>query len=168
MEQQRIEADDARPYEDADQARKYAPANIETSNLMASWTVDVAATEAEREIALHSEIEDLVSQLNFSAFAVEPFSVEQIAIEYPKGAAPAKRDREASGEASDRETIYRLHTSDTAAMDEDIHSNLTLDDDRDLLVIEEELPVSNRMTTEQPTKTAKTTNYSQLFAKLRH
>ena len=54
-------------------------------------------------------------------------------------------------------------------MDDDIHSNLSLDDDRDLLVIEEELPVSNRMTTEQlDAPVVKAASYSQLFAKLRH
>ena len=171
MESQRAELEDTRPYEDAEQAKRHAIPTNEKSNidsLTASWTVDVAATEADREIALHMEIEDLVSQLNFSAFAIEPFSVEQIAIDYQRGAAPSKQLRELRSNDDERETIYTLHTSETTAMDDDIRRNLSLDDDRDLLIIEEELPVSNRMTTEQlAAPVIKAATYSQLFAKLR-
>jgi len=177
MESQRIELDDVRPYEDAKQAKKYAApgaapekqAALSPESILASWTVDVAATEAEREIALHIEIEDLVSQLNFSAFAVEPFSVEQIAVEYQRDAGVSKQRQTNGVNSEDRETIYTLHTTDSAEMDEDIHSNLTMDDDRDLLIIEEELPVSNRMAAEQlEAPIVKAASYSQLFAKLRH
>ena len=172
MESQRAELEDTRPYEDAEQAKRHAIPSNEKPNidsLAASWTVDVAATEADREIALHMEIEDLVSQLNFSAFAIEPFSVEQIAIDYQRGAAPSKQLRELRSNDDERETIYTLHTSETTAMDDDIRRNLSLDDDRDLLIIEEELPVSNRMTTEQlAAPVIKAATYSQLFAKLRH
>lgn len=172
MESQRAELEDTRPYEDAEQAKRHALTSNEKSNidsLAASWTVDVAATEADREIALHMEIEDLVSQLNFSAFAIEPFSVEQIAIDYQRGAAPSKQLRELRSNDNERETIYTLHTSETTAMDDDIRRTLSLDDDRDLLIIEEELPVSNRMTTEQlAAPVVKAATYSQLFAKLRH
>ena len=172
MESQRAELEDTRPYEDAEQAKRHALTSNEKSNidsLAAGWTVDVAATEADREIALHMEIEDLVSQLNFSAFAIEPFSVEQIAIDYQRGAAPSKQLRELRSNDNERETIYTLHTSETTAMDDDIRRTLSLDDDRDLLIIEEELPVSNRMTTEQlAAPVVKAATYSQLFAKLRH
>ena len=172
MESQRAELEDTRPYEDAEQAKRHALTSNEKSNidsLAAGWTVDVAATEADREIALHMEIEDLVSQLNFSAFAIEPFSVEQIAIDYQRGAAPSKQLRELRSNDNERETIYTLHTSETTAMDDDIRHTLSLDDDRDLLIIEEELPVSNRMTTEQlAAPVVKAATYSQLFAKLRH
>ena len=171
MESQREELEDTRPYEDAEQAKRHAAQASEESNtdrLAASWTVDVAATEADREIALHMEIEDLVSQLNFSAFAIEPYSIEQNAIDYQRGAAPAKQPHELRSN-DERETIYRLHTSETTAMDDDILSNLSLDDDRDLLIIEDELPISNRMTTEQlAAPVVKAATYSQLFAKLRH
>ncbi len=170
MESQRAELEDTRPYEDAEQAKRFAaPATNrnDPESVAASWTVDVAATESEREIALHTEIEDLVSQLNFSAFAIEPFSVEQIEIDYQRSSTPSKQPQALRGD--DRETIYTLHTSTTTEMDDDIHSNLSLDDDRDLLVIEEELPVSNRMTTEQlDAPVVKAASYSQLFAKLRH
>ncbi len=172
MESQQAEFDDNRPYEDAEQAKRYAASQSEKSmaeSLAANWTVDVAATEMDREIALHTEIEDLVSQLNFSAFAIEPFSVEQIAIDYQRGATPSKQPQALQSSHDARETIYTLHTSETTEMDDDIHSNLSLDDDRDLLIIEEELPVSNRMTTEQlNAPVVKAATYSQLFAKLRH
>ncbi len=170
MESQRVDLEDARPYEDAVQAKRFASSSSDkysAESIAASWTVDVAATESEREIALHTEIEDLVSQLNFSAFAIEPFSVEQIEIDYQRSAPTSKQPQALRDD--DRETIYTLHTSTTAEMDDDIHSNLTLDDDRDLLVIEEELPVSNRMTTEQlDAPVVKAPSYSQLFARLRH
>lgn len=173
MESQHSEPEDERPYEDAEQAKRFATAsskknNLDSAeNLDSNWTVDVAATESEREIALHTEIEDLVSQLNFSAFAIEPYSVEQIEVDYERSVPTSKQAQTVRDE--ERETIYTLHTSATTEMDDDIHSNLSLDDDRDLLVIEEELPVSNRMTTEQLDATiVKSTGYSQLFAKLRH
>jgi type II secretory pathway predicted ATPase ExeA len=173
MESQHSEPEDERPYEDAEQAKRFATASSKKNNLdsaasiASSWTVDVAATESEREIALHTEIEDLVSQLNFSAFAIEPYSVEQIEIDYERSVPTSKQAQTVGDE--ERETIYTLHTSATTEMDDDIHSNLSLDDDRDLLVIEEELPVSNRMTTEQlDAPIVKATGYSQLFAKLRH
>ncbi len=177
MESQRLELDEVGTYEDATLAKKYAASGVSTEkrsglspeSILASWTVDVAATEAEREIALHTEIEDLVSQLNFSAFAVEPFSVEQIAIDYQRDAGVSKQRQANHANSEGRETIYTLHTNDSAEMDEDIHSNLTMDDDRDLLIIEEELPVSNRMVAEQlEAPIVKAPNYSQLFAKLRH
>ena len=40
------------------------------------------------------------------------------------------------------------------------------DDDRDLLIVEEDIPVSGRLADSQQQKT-RTTPYSQLFAKLR-
>lgn len=170
MESQRAELDDARSYEDAQQAQRFATPHSKkdaAATIASSWTVDVAATESDREIALHTEIEDLVSQLNFSAFAIEPFSVEQIEVDYQRSAPTSKQPQTVRDD--DRETIYTLHTSSTTEMDDDIHSNLSLDDDRDLLVIEEELPVSNRMTTEQlDAPVVKAASYSQLFAKLRH
>ncbi len=177
MESQRLELDDDRSYEDAQQAKKYSQSEhapvesavLSPESIVASWTVDVAATEAEREIALHTEIEDLVSQLNFSAFAVEPFSVEQIAVDYQREAGVGKQRHANRASQEDRQTIYTLHTTESAEMDQDIHSNLTMDDDRDLLIIEEELPVSSRMAAEQlEAPVVKAANYSQLFAKLRH
>jgi hypothetical protein len=172
MEGQRAESYDSRPYEDAEQAKRYASTpveNIDMDSLISTWTFEVAATETDREIALHMEIEDLVSQLNFSAFAIEPFSVEQIPVDYQRDASPSKPSQALHPNNNDAETIYTLHTPDTTEIDNDIHSNLSLDDDRDLLIIEEELPVSNRMTTEQlNAPLVKAASYSQLFAKLRH
>ncbi len=141
---------------------------------LANWTMDVAATEMDREVALHIEIEDLVSQLNFSAFAVEPFSVEQIDIDYQRQPIPGPKALQAGTQNSERETIYSLHTAESEALASEsfaaeIHNNLSLDDDRDLLIIEEELPLSSKLSTPPPeTPPAKATSYSQLFAKLRH
>ena len=120
MESQCTEPEDERPYEDAEQAKRFAAAstnqnvtnqnlNSNSQSIASSWTVDVAATESEREIALHTEIEDLVSQLNFSAFAIEPYSVEQIEIDYQRSAQASKQAQNVRNE--ERETIYTLHTS---------------------------------------------------------
>jgi hypothetical protein len=138
-----------------------------TESLVANWTVDVNPHGPEKEFALQVEIEDLVSQLNFSAFAIEPYSVEQIEVDFKRTAAGPKRPYE-SQESDDREAIYTLH-SDQVEQAEHIHSNLTLDDDRDLLIIEEELPVSSRGANDSiGAPIIKSAPYSQLFAKLRH
>jgi type II secretory pathway predicted ATPase ExeA len=143
---------------------QYGQKQVATESIVANWTVDVAATAPECEIELHREIEDLVSQLNFSAFAIEPFSVEQIAIDYDRGAVTKVQGQE----NTERQAIYTLHTTKSVEMD-DIHANTIHDDDRDLLIIEEELPITNR-TSNDPigAPVGKAAPYSQLFAKLRH
>ncbi len=132
---------------------------------LANWTVNVVATDPEREVQLHHEIEDMVSQLNFSAFAIEPFSVEQIEIDYERG--PGAKPKTALT-SSDRENIYTLHTAKSDDLNE-VHGPVSHDDDRDLLIIEEELPISNRVSSESiGAPISKAAPYSQLFAKLRH
>ena len=169
-----LAASDASSDHPASTLKMPTPQDMYVNAELANWTVDVAATEIDREIALHIEIEDLVSQLNFSAFAVEPFSVEQIEIDYQRNALPARELHEAGTQSTDRETIYTLHTASSESLvgelpHSEVHNNLTLDDDRDLLIIEEELPLSSKMTSQPPASPpTKTTSYRQLFAKLRH
>lgn len=154
-----------------DSPQPISPMMTSNESLVANWTVDVNVSEPEREAALQVEIEDLVSQLNFSAFAVEPYSVEQIEVDFLRSPASANKfgtSKAAADDMNEREAIYTLHTRSSDKAD-DIHSNLNIDDDRDLLIIEEELPVSSRGATESiGAPIVKSTPYSQLFAKLRH
>ncbi|MFO1063916.1 MAG: AAA family ATPase [Pirellulales bacterium] len=97
--------------------------------------VAVAAASGTPE-ALQQEIEEIISQLNFSAFSVELSNVEHISPDFNR--APAAQAPVSSTDGSYR--VYPLHT------DEEIEEvNITLlDDDRDLLVIEEDVPASVR------------------------
>lgn len=123
------------------------------------WSIDVIPSGTGGR-PVEDAIEDIVSQLNFSAFSVEPFSVEQIPLD-----APVKIVPDDSIRRGQNDQVYMMHrpthTPQLTAQD--------LDDDRDLLIIEEEVPVSSRMLdsgiAEHPAQ--KTASYSQLFARLR-
>lgn len=158
-------AEDGQDLSSASPANRTSPTPANPP-VLDNWTVDVTSIATDREIALHLEIEDLVSQLNFSAFSVEPFSVEQIDVDFSRpSAAPAAE----VNTADERESVYRLHTNQSETQNDPIHSGLVLDDDRDMLIIEEELPVSSKNTAEPaPLPTKRAMPYSQLFAKLRH
>lgn len=132
-----------------------------------TWTLDVATIDVEDEVAIHDEIEDMVSQLNFAAFSVEPFSVEQIAIE-PRDQRPqVPYDSSRSGKNDEIYTMHRpLEPFANIQNGADLHSQAA-DDDRDLLIIEEELPVASRSADDSQRPVTKIAPYSQLFAKLR-
>jgi hypothetical protein len=133
-------------------------------NLLADslWTIDVGPVAASpAETPLEDAIEDMVSQLNFSAFSMEPFSVEQIPLEPQPTSIPYDSTRRGSNNE-----LYMMHrplsqSNDPIAED--------LDDDSDLLIVEEEIPASVRAldsnSSDQPAQ--KAPSYSQLFAKLR-
>ena len=123
---------------------------------------DVVSLDVDREIAVQNEIEEIASQLNFSAFSVEPFSVEQISLDLDTPAA-ADPDGEQQGPENSAHPI-----SDHEAPDYFHNSTEHFDDDRDLLIVEEDVQVSNKVTDESADKTVrKTAPYAQLFAKLR-
>ncbi len=135
-----------------------------------SWTVDVASLDVQNEVNVQHEIEDLVSQLNFAAFAIEPFSVEQISLEPQdlRRAAPADSIR--SGQ---NEEIYALHRPEELS-EKNVFNGWTggeehaqFDDDRDLLVVDEDLPVAVKAAGESQPPVTKMAPYSQLFANLR-
>lgn len=132
--------------------------NSEQANTF--WSVNVVANNQSGPL-LEESIEDIVSQLNFSAFTVEPYSVEQIPLQ-----TTPKADDEDLIRRGNNQQVYMMHrplseSNQPTALQ-------SVDDDRDLLIIEEEIPVSARIsnlaTTDLPHKT---TPYNQLFARLR-
>lgn len=135
-----------------------------------SWTVDVASLDLQNEVAVQHEIEDLVSQLNFAAFAIEPFSVEQISLE-PQDLRPAvPADSIRNGQ---NEEIYAMHRPEPLVEQNVFNGwsggeeNAQFDDDRDLLLVEEDLPVAVKAAGEDRPPVTKMAPYSQLFANLR-
>lgn len=114
---------------------------------------------------LQSEIEDLISQLNFSAFSLETDSVEQISPEFTRAAASAAKflDVHDGGERGVQYASYPIRR------DEQLESiELSSFDDRDLLVIDEEIPASVRHNHIPPMPaTTGTMSYPELFQQLR-
>lgn len=117
-----------------------------------AWIVDVNAIDSDKEALIQGEIEETVSQLNFSAFSVEPYSVEQLA----PSASPSKIEEPEIPEAAGTEEVVQST---------DLDGTEDFDDDRDLLIVEEDMAPNSRMSDSQ--KKTRTTPYSQLFAKLR-
>ncbi len=144
-------------------------AELETNQLEAlnqSWQVDTTAIDDQNTLQIASDIEDLVSQLNFSAFSVEPYSVEQISLDAPV----SKGIPNDSIRSGDNAEIYMLHRPQDSERRSIFSGDaVDYDDDRDLLIIEEDLPVSSKLTDQVPAEkqTIKTSPYNQLFAKLR-
>lgn len=125
------------------------------------WSVEVASLDVESEVALQGEIEDIVSQLNFSAFAVEPYSIEQLPEEIDSSQDSIRQQQD--------DEVYLLHRPLAEESTEGVPAQATqFDDDRDLLVIEEDITVTDRSpVVDEKESTTKTVGYSQLFAKLR-
>ena len=131
-----------------------------------AWQVCTLEGDDQHALNIARDIEDLVSQLNFSAFSVEPYSVEQIAID-----AQSNRSRvEDSVRTGENEEVFMLHRP------QELESRMVYepgadeyDDDRHLLVVEEEVPAaiksSARPADEKPP--VKISPYNQLFARLR-
>lgn len=125
----------------------------------------VSVTSGAADEHLQQEIEDLISQLNFSAFSVEMDSVEQISPEFTRSAAGATSFSDASssehGAGPTSHPIRREEQSHSIPM-------TTYDDDRDLLIIEEEVPASVRHANVATAAPAlNTVSYPQLFQQLR-
>ena len=126
-----------------------------------SWQVDTALTSANMETALHEEIEDLISQLNFSAFSVDPVSIEQISVDYSRDAAPAVGvPLETPNEQEP--AIFSLSQDPQ----DDLESSL--DDDREMLIVEDDIPLSMKLASVPNTPVrSEAQSYSRLFTKLR-
>lgn len=146
-----------------------ALAGNDPADVLSTWSTQVAAMDVSREKQLQNEIEDIVSQLNFSAFAVEPFSVEQIQIDSQPRANSRGTAPEDSIRGGTADEIYIMHRANAGDSDERLFSDESaqFDDDRDLLIVEEELPVSRAVNDSQEQKVTKATPYTQLFSKLR-
>lgn len=121
--------------------------------------VAMTATGAVDE-RLYAEIEDMISQLNFSAFSVEMDTVEQISPEWFRQAAAAQRCDE---ESDDCQVIPMVRTDNVQV------SPSMMDDDRDLLIVEEEVPGSMRHQTPAvaTVPTSPNVSYPDLFQQLR-
>jgi type II secretory pathway predicted ATPase ExeA len=129
------------------------------------WSVDTTAGSVSQD-AMEASIADVVSQLNFSAFLVEPFSVEQIPLQAQPNSIPEDRPED-SIRFSGQDQFHAMHRpveSIAVTSDESL-----ADDDRDILIIEEDIPVASRLLdqslTDEPIQ--KPLPYAQLFAKLR-
>jgi len=141
-------------------------ANAESNGIEQAWQVDTLAVDEQNALQIANDIEDLVSQLNFSAFSVEPYSVEQISVDPPRPREiPADSVR--SGDNAEIYMLHRAQGAETRSIFET--SGIDYDDDRDLLIIEEDLPVSSKMTDQLASEKAatKVSPYNQLFARLR-
>lgn len=121
--------------------------------------VAMTATGAVDE-RLYAEIEDMISQLNFSAFSVEMDTVEQISPECIRQAAAAQYFKEDPSDCQ----ILPMKRIDSA----EINPSL-MDDDRDLLIVEEEVPGSMRHQAPTAAVVPSTPNvsYPDLFQQLR-
>ncbi len=114
---------------------------------------------------LQSEIEDMISQLNFSAFSIEMDSVEQISPDFARDAMSAAELKSQEADMVNQEYIFEIRR------EEEPHTIPIRagDDDRDMLVIEEEVPASVR--NQAPAIAAPsmgTVSYPDLFQQLRH
>lgn len=151
-------------------ASEVSPVDFDVDSIVDGWSVDVATLDASDELAVHSEIEDLVSQLNFAAFSVEPYSVEQIAIESQNQHPVPPIDSVRTGENDEIYTLHRGQSTDSGSENLFSEMGMSYDDDRDLLVVEEDLPArsaGNAAATTDEKPATKIAPYSQLFAKLR-
>ncbi len=111
---------------------------------------------------LQQEIEDMISQLNFSAFSVEMDSVEEISPDYLRKAAVGNQELD-----SDMPATVPMHRDDRNSSEQPVSSH-SMDDDRDMLIIEEEVPASMRhQSTASMAPTVETVSYPQLFQQLR-
>lgn len=151
------------------------PATAPTGLQDPQWSISVGADSASS--AVEDSIEDIVSQLNFSAFMVEPFSVEQIPL-YPNSQSSLPLAKAENSSDTDIETPegIRLNAQQQVLMlhrpieDGQLFTGIEeFDDDRDLLIIEEHVaPSSQHLYQNLPSEpTTKPTTYNQLFSRLR-
>lgn len=135
------------------------------------WSISVCANASAE--SPEESIERLVSQLNFSAFLIEPFSVEQIPLRATKneGGSPEVAERLSDLpdgiRINEHQQVVMLHRPLENASYFD--SSDDYDDDRDLLIIEEQVgPNSQMLLQSLPSEPAqKPSPYNQLFSRLR-
>ncbi len=133
------------------------------------WSVDISTLDFQQEVAVHNQIEDIVSQLNFAAFAVEPYSVEQISIAARDHRVQPPEDSTRTGKNDEIYTMHRPRESSFESTLGTLQSDSAeaYDDDRALLVIEEDVPLQSRADEERERPATKLAPYSQLFANMR-
>lgn len=130
------------------------------------WTLDIGSPVASMP-GLEESIEDIVSHLNFSALTTQPFSVEQIELSAsPEATISEERDFRITRESP---LSFQAPSAGYSQPERFALTQGECDDDRDLLIIEEEVPAGNRLLEANLShETPKRLNpYSQLFAKLR-
>lgn len=132
----------------------------------ASKAIDVTSVDVDRELELHNEIEDLVDQLNFSGTDFRD-TVEQIDIEQNANRNSSQRPDDAVRQGAD-DQVYTMHSAVEYPKQESLFSAADeMDDDRDLLIVEEEIAVQPPAANVKPQKTTRKLPYGQLFSRLR-
>lgn len=130
------------------------------------WSLDVRSDVCSANSFDYS-LEDIVSHLNFSALTTQPFSVEQIELnpltQVENG---SKTDPQISRGSHPGHEVPAIRYSQPERF---ALTASDCDDDRDLLIIEEDVPIGARLletnlSNEPPMRLSP---YSQLFAKLR-
>jgi type II secretory pathway predicted ATPase ExeA len=148
------------------------PAFCSGSNLQdPNWSIHIVADSSGTSI--EESIEDIVSQLNFSAFMVEPFSVEQIPLKAKGSSGPFDPNTLADLEVpegirvNEQQQVLMLHRPIEEFPFTGV--NEEYDDDRDLLILEEQIPASSQMLNQSlPSEPAqRPAPYAQLFSRLR-
>jgi len=135
------------------------------------WSIQIAADTGGN--AVEESIEDIVSQLNFSAFMVEPFSVEQIPLRADSASNAFgslhdhSHDLPEGIRVNDQQQVLMLHRPVEDTPFSSVHD--AYDDDRDLLIVEEQVPLSSQLLSQNlPSEPAqRPAPYNQLFSRLR-
>ena len=156
-----------------DQVADAEIANSQISENTQPWTIDIAPVEHSQEIQLQEEIEDIISQLNFSSFTEESFSVEHVSIEpgtQPLASSQLETEHpsenEAAPNAPDEEQVYTMEQEESTSNETHTPStDVPSDDDRDMLIVEEEIKAPAENSKQEVQRVAP---YRQLFAKLRN
>lgn len=129
-----------------------------------SWSTDVVPVDTARELELQNEIGEMLEQLNFRG--IGGFSEEQISSQPQFNAGNTAEELTA---ATNNAGQYGEQILQAESAAEELFADRTsmYDDDRDMLVIEEEVVRPVTTTAVGTKKTSRTKSYSQLFAKLR-
>ena len=129
-----------------------------------SWSTDVVPVDTARELDLQNEIGEMLEQLNFRG--VGGFSEEQIPSQPQFNAENTEDEPTVPTNTAGRYGEQILRAESTA---EELFADRAsmYDDDRDMLVIEDEVVRPVTTTAVGTKKTSRTKSYSQLFAKLR-
>ncbi|MEM8734683.1 MAG: AAA family ATPase [Planctomycetota bacterium] len=148
---------------DADVTEPAMPGAVPTAG--ESWTMDVNSADLGTEISIHSQVEDLLGQLNFQG-TQQGFTEEQIEdAEAPNSSRVIPEDSIRTGPGDE---VYAMHRPqlDNQASELVINDADAYDDDRDLLIVEEDIALPRPESVEKQ-RVTKQASYSQLFAKLR-
>lgn len=132
-------------------------------------TIDVTPVDVSRELELQNEIQDLVEQLNFSGVD-SPGVIEQLEIDQNSSSnSTAPEPPEDSVRRGQDDQVYTMHSPKESSEGRELFADLTepIDDDRDMLIVEEDVPLQQPATGPKPTSSTKTVPYGQLFSQLR-